>query len=56
MEVGNLLLWGAREHVEKEADYLDLCWVLWVPLEVGLLKFVVGQSVEVVDVPFGTIV
>lgn len=56
VEIGYLLLWSACEDVEEEADHLDLLWILWVPLKVGLLELVMGQAVEVVNTSFWTIV
>ena len=56
MEVRYLLLWCACEDVEEETDYLEFLWVFWISLEVGLLELVMGQAMEVMDVPFGTII
>ena len=56
VEVAHLLLWCARENIEEVADNLEFLGVLWVSLEVGLLELVMGQAMEVVDVPFRTIV
>ena len=54
MEVRYLLLWCACEDVEEETDHLDLFWILWISLEVGLLELVVGQAMEVIYIPFWT--
>jgi hypothetical protein len=51
VEVGYLLLWGAREDVEEEADDLKFLRVLRIPFEVGLLELVMGKAVEVIDIP-----
>ena len=37
---------------EEEADDLKFLRVLRISLEVGLLELVMGQAVEVIDVPF----
>ena len=54
VEVGYLLLGCSSEDIEEVTDHLDLLWILRVSLEVGLLELVMGETVEVIDIPFWT--
>ena len=52
VEVADLLLWCARENIEEVANHLNTTCILRVSLEICLLKLVMSQTVEVVNIAF----